>query len=271
MDYSRFPNLQVDKADGIATVTLNRPDVLNAISGTGDGIGHLEMEDIWLALADDAQVNVIVLTGAGRTFSAGGNVKAMADRHGTELGWSEILRTARGAKRLLSNILEVPQPIVTAMNGHAMGLGATIGLFTDTVVISETAKIGDTHVRVGLVAGDGGTVLWPLLLGVTRAKEFLMRGRVIDGREAERIGLVNYAVPAEQVLPKAMEIAQDINSLPPLAVRWTKLTANLALKNQFNAVMDGAIAYECLSMNSADHGEATRAFVDKRPGKFRGL
>src|SRR5690606_37513177 len=122
----------------------------------------------------------------------------MVERHGTPLGWQVAAKATRAAPRLLWNILSVPQPIVSAVNGDAMGLGATIALFADTVVMSETARIGDTHVRVGLVAGDGGTVIWPLLLGASRAKDFLMRGRVIDGKEAERIGLVTHSVPASE-------------------------------------------------------------------------
>ena len=270
MDYSRFPNLKIEKDQGIATVTLNRPDKLNAISTDGDGVEHHEMEDIWLVLADDPEVNVIILTGAGRAFSAGGDVKGMADRSGTDEGWRGALGATRHAKRLIGNMLEVPQPIVAAVNGHAMGLGATLAVMCDTVVISETAKIGDTHVRVGLVAGDGGTVVWPLLLGVGRAKEFLMRGRIIDGKEAERIGLVSYAVPTEEVMAKAMEVALDLNGLPPLAVRWTKASINQTLKAQYIMAMDASIAYESLSMLSKDHGEAAHAFVEKRAPSYKG-
>lgn len=270
MDYSRYETLKIENEGGITTVTLNRPDVLNAIYHGGEGVEHREVEDIWLDLADDPEVNIVVLTGAGRAFSAGGNIKGMADAHGTERGWYRAVNSTRTAKRLVANMLDFHKPLVCAINGHCMGLGATIALLSDTVVIAEKAKIGDTHVRVGLVAGDGGTVTWPMLIGPGRAKDFLMRGRVIDGKEAERIGLVAYAVPTEEVLPKAMEIAEELASLPPLAVRWTKTAINQNLKAQFNMVMDSSIALEALSMVSKDHGEATHAFVEKRDPTYTG-
>ena len=271
MDYSRYSTLSVDKKDGIATLTLNRPDALNAIANNQpESVSHREVEDIWLDLASDAEIRVIILTGAGKAFSAGGNVKAMAKRSVSPEGWTHAVNTTRDAKRLLGNMLDVPQPIIAAVNGHAMGLGVTLAVMSDITVISETAKVGDTHVRVGLVAGDGGTVAWPLILGVNRAKDFLMRGKVIDGREAERIGLMNYAVPADQVMATAMEIAEDLNGLPPLAVRWTKASINQTLKAQFVQAMDGAIAYEALSMVSRDHSEAAHAFAEKRTPSYRG-
>jgi enoyl-CoA hydratase/carnithine racemase len=126
-------------------------------------------------------------------------------------------------------------------------------------------------VRIGLVAGDGGTVIWPLLLGPNRAKDMLMRGKVIKGVEAQQMGLVNYVVPVEQVLAKAQEIATEINNLPPLAVRWTKVSVNKMVKQQFNLVADAAIAYEMLTMVSRDHKEAAWAFVEKRKPSFKGI
>lgn len=266
-DYSRYETLLIEKKGGIATITLNRPDLLNAIAETGEGVSHREVEDIWVDLADDEEVNVIVITGAGRAFSAGGDIKGMLARTGTDLGWKQAIKTTRVVKRMLGNMLDVPQPIIAAVNGHAMGLGSTIAVMSDISVISETARIGDTHVRVGLVAGDGGTVAYPLLLGLPRAKDYLMRGLVIDGKEAERIGLINYSVPAEQVTAKAIEIADDINSLPPLAVRWTKSAINQAVKSHFAMIADSSVAYESLSMLSKDHAEATRAFAEKRSPK----
>lgn len=272
MDYSQYKTIKVEVSGGVAVVTLNQPEVLNAVapSDGGPGINHLEFENIWLDLALDEEVRVIILTGSGRAFSAGGNVKRLAERSGTDAVRRGAVKATIHAPRLLWNMLSVPQPIISAVNGDAMGLGATVALFCDTVVMSESARIGDTHVRVGLVAGDGGTVIWPLLLGVGRAKDFLMRGRVIDGKEAERIGLVSYTAPAEHLAARAQELAAELLALPPLAVRWTKASANQALKDAFVRTMDGAIAYEALSILSADHAEATRAFVEKRKGQYRG-
>lgn len=268
MDYSKYKSLIVEKnSNGITVVKFNQPEQLNAFGGTL----HRQIEDVMVDLNDDKDVNVIILTGEGKAFSAGGNVKEMATRHGTEEGWKRIVEGMHGPKRLVENILICYKPTIAAINGDAMGLGATVGLCCDIQVMSETARIGDTHVRVGLVAGDGGTVIWPLLLGANRAKDFLMRGRVIKGVEAERIGLVNYCAPADQVMAKAMEIATDLNSLPPMAVRLTKVATNKMVKAQFTMMMDAAIAYEWLSMVSVDHKEASMAFVDKRKPVYKGF
>ena len=264
--YDHLTSLTVTKEDGIGIVTLNRPDRLNAF----DEDMHSQVEQVWPILADDEDINVIVLTGAGRAFSAGGDIKGMIARFGTPEGRRRSLGTTRHAKNLVGQILNVQKPIISAVNGDAMGLGATVALVCDISVISETAKLGDTHVRVGLVAGDGGTTIWPLLIGVNRAKEFLMRGRVVSGREAAEMGIANHAVPADQVMDEAMKIARELNALPPLAVQWTKVSANQILKQQFNLAFDSGIAFEALSMNSADHNEACLAFVEKRKGAFKG-
>lgn len=267
MNYDRYQYVTVQRERGIATLTLNQPDNRNAIHAEM----HAELEQIWLDLAQDKQVNVIVFTGAGRFFSAGGDIKRMAARWGSEEGWRYSLEVPAATRRMFQNILEVGQPIIAAINGDAVGLGATLALFCDVSVISETAKFGDTHVKVGLVAGDGGAVVWPLLIGPSRAKEFLMRGRLVSGAEARQLNLVNHDAPADQVLAKAMELAEELNGLPPLAVRWTKLSVNKWLKQQLNLVLDASIAYEMLSMNSKDHHEAAKAFIEKRPPQYKGI
>ena len=268
MDYSKYPMMKVEKsANGITVVKFNNPEELNAFSGTM----HRQVEDIFVDLADDPEVNIIILTGEGKAFSAGGNVKAMAERAGTQEAWKHTSGIFYSAKRIIENILNCPKPTIAAVNGAAMGLGASVALACDVQVISETASFADTHVRVGLVAGDGGTVIWPLLIGPNRAKDFLMRGKIIKGAEAERIGLVNYCAPADQVMAKAMEVANDLNSLPPLAVRWTKVSVNKMMKQQFNLIMDAAIAYEMLSMVSNDHKAAAQSFVDKQKPVYKGF
>lgn len=267
MPYGKYRSLLVDVQDGVATVTLNRPDTRNAIGREE----HKDLEAIWAELEADPAVNVVLLTGAGKAFSSGGDIKQMVESHGTEAGWKLSLDMLAGAKALIDGILSMTKPLVTAINGDAIGLGATIGLLGDIIVAADSAKLGDTHVRVGLVAGDGGAVIWPLLVGVARAKELLMRGRIIDGREAERIGLVNHAVPAAEVLDKARGIALELNGLAPLAVRWTKMSVNKVLRERFNLIMDSSIAYEILTIVSDDHGEAARALLERRAPRFQGF
>ena len=266
-DYSRYQYLSILCDSGIATLMLNQAENRNAIHAEM----HAELEHVWLDLQADPQVNVIVLTGAGKIFSAGGDITRMVNRFGTEEAWRFALATRASTKRLFQNILEVEKPIIAAINGDAVGLGATLALFADSKVISETAKFGDSHVKVGLVAGDGGAVIWPILVGPNRAKEFLMRGKLMSGADAQAMGLVNHAYPAEQVLEEAMKIARELNALPPLAVRWTKLSVNKWIKQQLNLILDASIAYEMLSINSQDHHEAAKAFLEKRPPVFKGI
>ncbi len=265
-DYSRYQFIKVEVANKLATVTLNRPEAMNSTNPQM----HAELEQVWVDLAEDAGINAILLTGAGRAFSAGGDVKAMAARYGTEEGKQRTLTLSAGARRLIQNMLDVGQPIIGAINGDAMGLGATIALFCDVIVVSETARLADTHVKVGIVAGDGGAVIWPLLIGPARAKEFLMRGKIINGAEAAQMGLVNYAVPVEAVLPKAREIAQELADGATWAIRWSKLSVNKWLKDQVNLILDASLAYEMLTFHTDDHREAAQAFVDKRSPKFSG-
>jgi enoyl-CoA hydratase len=266
-DYTSYKTLKIDKRDHVATVTINRPEARNSFN-------HellTEIEKIWLDLADDIDVRAVLLTGAGTTFSVGGDVKGMRERPGGDvLGKDETLGLKRHS-HLLDNILRCEQPIICAINGDCIGLAATIALMCDITVASETARIADTHVaRVGLVAGDGGAVLWPMLVGPHRAKEFLMRGTILKGAEAARIGLVNHAFPNDQVLSEAFKIAKELADGPTWAIRWTKMAVNKWVKNQLNLIYDMSHAMELVSFLTDDHKEATRAFVEKRKPKFTG-
>lgn len=269
MDYSEYQFLKVETVDRVATVTLNRPDALNAVNNRV----HHELEHIWLDLASDRDVNAIILTGAGRAFCAGGDVKGMASgtligQEGRKSRFDRGPIAAANGRRLVENMLDVEQPIIGAINGDAVGLGATLALLCDITVVSEKARFADTHVKIGVVAGDGGAVIWPLLIGPHRAKEFLMRGNFMSGAEAGRIGMVNYAVPLEQVLPKARELAQELADGPTFAIRWSKLAVNKWLKEQANLIMDTGLAYEMMTFNTADHKEAVQSFVEKRKPNF---
>jgi enoyl-CoA hydratase/carnithine racemase len=267
-DYAtEYKTLLVDIDDHVATVTINRPDNRNSINADLFG----ELTTIWDDLSADPDVNVVLLTGAGEYFSVGGDVKAMGSRPGGDVRREDEPHDPAGTRRLLTRLLDVDKPIVTAINGDAIGLAATISLLTDITVASDTARIADTHVsRVGLVAGDGGAVIWPLLVGISRAKEFLMRGSLITGRQAAEIGLVNHAVPAEEVLAFARDIARELAAGPSLAIRWTKVSVNVLLKERLNAVLPASAALEHASFHTEDHKEATRAFAEKRKPRFTG-
>jgi enoyl-CoA hydratase len=266
MDYSGYQRLKVELEGHLAIVTLNRPEKRNAI----DHQFHSEFRTIFVDLGDDPEVFAILLTAAGDTFSIGGDVNGMKDSPAGDVVKPGSQLDPRSARQIVNNMLDCEKPIVCGVNGHAIGLGATIAVLSDVIVASETAKIADTHVKIGLVAGDGGAAIWPLLVGPARAKEFLMRGTVLTGIEAERYGLVNYCVPREEVYQRAHEIATELAEGPTWAIRWTKLSVNKLLKQQVNLVFDTSMALEIATFGTADHREAVSAFLEKRKPVFTG-
>jgi enoyl-CoA hydratase/carnithine racemase len=265
--YAQYQDLKVEVAAKVATVTLNRPEARNAINQRL----IRELRTIWDDLADDPAVSVVLVTGAGSYFSVGGDVKAMSERPGGDVLEEGEVHDPMISRRIVNRLLELDKPIVCAINGDAIGLAATIALLCDITVISDAARIGDTHVsRVGLVAGDGGTVIWPLLVGVSKAKEFLMRGTLLKGAEAERIGLVNHCVPAAEVLSTARSIAQELAAGPTWAIRWTKLSINQVIKDRVNHLLEASMALEQVTCETADPREATRSIKAKRKPVFNG-
>jgi enoyl-CoA hydratase len=267
MDYSALQTIVVEKAGKVATVTLNRPERLNAVNA----VMHEELETFFGSVNRDGEINAIILTGAGRAFCAGGDITGFNSGSPQQQSSSDVQTTfARGPRRMIVNMLEVEAPIVVALNGDAIGLGATLALFGDVIIAAEQARIADTHVRVGLVAGDGGAVIWPLLVGVHRAKEYLMTGDFIAAPEAERIGLINRVVPPDELLPAARALAERLANGPTWAIRWTKASMNKLIRERMNLILDTSLAYESLSSRTADSAEAARAFMEKRPPKFTG-
>jgi enoyl-CoA hydratase/carnithine racemase len=268
VDYSRLANanLLVTVQDKIATVTINRPERMNSITTEL----HSALEDVFVMLNQDDRVRCVILTGAGnRAFCAGADVKGMASRNENPAEAKPLGNILRNAKWLIHNFLNLEVPIIGAINGDAVGLGSTLALMCDITVMSETARIGDTHVKIGLVAGDGGALMWPFLIGMNRSKELLMTGRLIKGPEAERIGLVNYSVPADQVMAKSIELATELANGAPMAVRWTKSSLNQHIWQQVVTTHHFALGVESLTAASEDTKEAAKAFVEKRTPTFK--
>lgn len=266
ISYEKYVHLKIDIEDGIGLVTLNRPEARNAMNRA---MIH-DLYDIWVDLARDDRIRSVIVTGASSWFSVGGDVKAMSGRAGGDfLDEGEAWDPAT-SRRMIDNLLDLDKPVICAINGDAIGLAATLALFCDLSVMAEDARIGDPHVRVGLVAGDGGAVIWPLLLGMSRAKEYLLRGMLLTGVKAEQLGMVNYSVVKEDVMPKALEIARELAAGAPWAIRWTKLSLNLRLRDHVNRVQPAAYALEHVTMGMADHKEAATAFKEKRVPAFIG-
>lgn len=259
-DYSRFDCFRIETQEKVAIITINRPDSRNAF----DAKLHRQTEELFNEIVYEDAVNAFVLTGAGKAFSVGGDIKMM------QRGDLAQQIPPEEPIRLVLNLLRINQPVISALNGNAIGIGATLALFCDIVVASEEALIGDPHVSVGLVAGDGGCIIWPLLIGMNRAKEMLLTGKLIKAKEAERIGLINYCLPPENVLPKALEIAHSLANGAAKAIQWTKMAINKKLIEDVNLILPTSTAFEYLSMHTEDHREATKAFLEKRKPRFSG-
>jgi enoyl-CoA hydratase len=237
VDYKGYEFIQFEREERILTATLNRPESLNAVNAKL----HTELVEMYADFDKDDASDVMILTGAGRGFCSGGDI------HGGLLG-DDLDRVKEQifweARRLIVNILEVDKPILAAVKGPAAGLGATLALFCDIVYASEKARLGDTHVKIGVVAGDGGAVIWPLLVGVNRAKELLMTGDMLDAQEAFRIGLVNHVVPHEKLMEVVRDRAKQLVSGSTLAIRGTKKSVNAYLKWMVNQVLDLSMLLE---------------------------
>ena len=262
MDLDRYKTLKFGRKGPVLTITIDNGP-MNAV----DDDLHHELSRVFVDAQDDPESDLIVLTGAGRAFCAGGDMEwfqAMIDETARFRG------IMPDAKRIISTLLEVEKPVICRLNGAAAGLGASIALMSDVIIAREDALIGDPHVKVGLVAGDGGAVIWPQLVGYARAKEYLLTGDMLRASEAAAMGLINYAVPAEELDAKVDEMAGRILANPRWAVRWTKTAVNLPLREIANRVSDAALAYEIVSNSTADRQEAVTAFVERRKPQFRG-
>jgi enoyl-CoA hydratase len=263
LDYQQFAeahHLKIDIEDRVAIVRLDRPEKRNAVNFAL----HEGLERIFRPLGTDPDVGAIVLTGEGQGFCAGGD---MVGFYPEDPGPFDLMR---GPRQLVQEMVNCEAPVLAAVNGVAAGLGATIALLSDIVYMAEDARIGDTHVKMGLVAGDGGIVIWPLLVGLHRAKELLMGGELVSGPAAAEMGLVNHCVPAAELLPRTIAHARRLAEGPPIAIRWTKMALNQHLRHSMNLSMDTGLAAELLSVDTEDAREAGRAFAEKRDPRFRG-
>jgi enoyl-CoA hydratase len=239
-------------------VTLNRPQTLNAAT-------HVMNQDILTVLERaslDSQVRVIVLTGSGKAFCAGGDLFEHRSWVETDFEHEMQIHT-----KIITAMIGNRKPIICALNGAAIGWGATFALFADIVIASETATLNDPHVRIGLSAGDGGGIIWPYRMGANRASQFLLTGESIDADRAREYGLVNQVVPAGQVRQRVTELAEEIAASPEHAIRNTKATLNIPLKNLVQSAMDLSIAYEVATQRDDDYANAVRAFTERRAAK----
>jgi enoyl-CoA hydratase len=260
---SDFSCIEVTADGHVLRVVIDRPgDDLNRV----DDALHHDLTALFPFLQQERSARAVLLTGRGRAFSAGGDFDWFPALQ--EPGRLEQLRL--DARQMIWDLLDVHLPIVCALNGHAVGLGASIALLCDAVFMAESATISDPHVRVGIVAGDGGTVAWPLAAGPARAKRYLLTGDALSAVEAERIGLVTDVVPDDELEERAMAFARRLAAGAPLAVQYTKQAVNKLVKSALNEAFDVAAALEIVTFRSDDHQEALAALRARREPEFEG-
>ncbi|HEY1076055.1 MAG TPA: enoyl-CoA hydratase-related protein [Fontimonas sp.] len=256
-----FETIALSRRGRLLTLTLNRPDAMNAVNLTL----HDELPEAIAFAAQDPASDVVVLTGAGRAFSAGGDLDHIARNAAQPVLFDH---EARQAKRIALGVLDMEKPLVCRLNGHAVGLGATLALLCDVIFAADNAKIGDPHVALGLVAGDGGALIWPQRIGLTLAKEYLLTGELLTARRAAEIGLINHCLPASELDAAVDAFCDRLLAGAQQAIRWTKVLLNQELKRAAVSVLETGIAYESLSVRTADHREGVKALQEKRKPVF---
>ena len=261
MNYSDYRHLLFEKKpNGVVLVTINRPELLNATNARL----HWELTQVWLTIDADPAARVALITGAGKAFSAGGDLELVEEMAGNA---EAAARTMREASDLVYNMINLEKPVVSAINGVAVGAGLVVALMADVSIMADTARITDGHTRLGVVAGDHAAIIWPLLCGLAKARYYLLTSDFLDGKEAERIGLVSLCVPRDEVLAKAWEVADKLAAGSQNAVRWTKRALNNWLR-QAGPIFDQSLALEMLSFMGPDVREGARAIREKRPPRF---
>jgi enoyl-CoA hydratase/carnithine racemase len=258
-----------EKTGHIVTLTINRPESRNPLGEDGDG-------DLFADAASrinaDRDVRAVILTGAGKAFSAGGNLKAMREKAGTFAGPGVLIRERyrSGIHRMVRAIWGIEVPVIAAVNGPAIGLGNDVACLADLRIAADSAVFGATFLKVGLVPGDGGAWILPRTIGMARAAELFFTGDTIDAATALDWGLVSKVVPADKLLDEARALAARICRQPPDVLRMTKRLMREGQGASFDTIMEMSAAMQSLAHMTEDHGEAVAAFFDKREPKFKG-
>jgi enoyl-CoA hydratase len=262
MDQSRYETLRFDRAGRVLTITINMPEKLNIVTHQL----HEEISRVFDDATDDAESDIIVLTGAGDVFCAGGDLNWL---HGElQDGLAVHAGEMRTMKRIVQTVLDCPKPVIARVNGDAIGFGASIALLCDIVIAVDTARFADPHVKLGLTAGDGGAMIWPQLIGYAKAKHYLLTGEPLTAVEAERLGLITFSVAPAEFDEYVKKYAERLARGAQNAIRYTKMTANLPLRQLLPSVFEAGAAYEVLSKQTADYREGVTAFVEKRRPVF---
>jgi enoyl-CoA hydratase/carnithine racemase len=259
-----------EKSGRIAVVTMNRPEARNAIGTLED---CQDLSDAFMRAHDDPEVSAVILTGAGKAFCSGGDLKAIRERTGIGPQSKPDGTRAnyrRGVQQIIRTLADVEVATIAAINGPAIGLGMDIGILCDMRIAAASAKLASSFVKVGIIPGDGGAWILNQAIGPTRAAEMILTGDAIDGEEAARIGLVNKVVPDDQLMAEARKLAERVAVNPPRTVRLAKRLLRESQHGRLSDIMELSSAFQALAHETADHKEAVDAFSEKRAPKFTG-
>jgi len=259
--YDRYTHVLLDRPHPrVLRITMNKPDRLNAV----DQPTHAELASIWRDIDEDPETSAVIVTGAGRAFSAGGDLDMandLADDFAKRCqGWKE-------ARDLVYNMINCSKPIVSAMRGPAVGAGLAVGVLADISIATKTAKLIDGHTKLGVAAGDHAAIVWPLLCGMAKAKYYLLLCETLSGEEAERIGLISMAVDDADLDSTALKTAVRLAEGAPAAIRWTKYALNNWLRSA-GPTFDASLALEFLGFSGPDVKEGIASIREKRPAAF---
>jgi enoyl-CoA hydratase len=262
MNYTDFQFLKFEhKPNGVLLITINRPEVMNATNGRL----HWELTKIWGVVNDDPKTKVAVITGAGdKAFSAGGDLNWITGMVGNAKTINSVMTEASD---IVYNVMACEKPVISAINGVAVGAGLAVAMMADISIMAEEAKITDGHVKLGVAAGDHAAILWPLLCGMAKAKYYLMTAEFVSGKEAERIGLVSLCVPRAQLMDKAMEVADKLAAGSQQAIRFTKRSLN-GWMHMARPTFESSLAMEMLCFLGEDAAEGVAAVREKRAPVF---
>lgn len=262
MNYTDFQFLKFEhKPNGVLLITINRPEVMNATNGRL----HWELTKIWGVVNDDPKTKVAVITGAGdKAFSAGGDLNWITGMVGNAKTINSVMTEASD---IVYNVMACEKPVISAINGVAVGAGLAVAMMADISIMAEEARITDGHVKLGVSAGDHAAILWPLLCGMAKAKYYLMTADFVSGKEAERIGLVSLCVPRAQLMDKAMEVADKLAAGSQQAIRFTKRSLN-GWMHMARPTFESSLAMEMLCFLGEDAAEGVAAVREKRAPVF---
>jgi len=259
--FDRYEGLRFERRDnGVLWMIIDRPDAMNATSAAM----HRGLSRVWDDINDDAETKVVVVTGAGEAFSAGGDIEWIGGFVGDPAHVREVMREAGD---VVYRMLRCDKIIISAINGVAVGAGLAVALMADISLIDENARFTDGHLRIGVAAGDHAVICWPLLCGMAKAKYYLLTADFIDGKTADQIGLVSKAVPGDELLAEAQKVADKLANGPQQALQLTKRSLNLWMQ-QAAPAFDASLAFEMMGFLGPEGAEGVAAMQEKRRPEF---